>query len=268
MRRKTHHVYVTDRAVCNGVVKLLVEFLNQRFALDEETVRIAIPFAALTARTAIELKDEHKLLGCNRSVENIDSLRKMSLPEQVRFLASPNLYIDVATILARILAVKPHSADVERLISTSTTLMSIKSRLGPPTCYTAVVKTYSFLKPIHTVSLMKHSKLHFSYFCKRLQCIQLLITVLYHLFMNSFSQNKKKDSVTMDLVKAGQNAISTIFPTCKLFGCLFHFGKYLWRKVREENLTTAYREDKNVVIVKMLLALSFAPPEDAITEII
>jgi hypothetical protein len=146
MRRKTHHMYVTDRrdvrAVCNEVVESLVEFLDQRFAMDEETVRIAKPFAALAALTVFELKDVHKLLGCEScdldatdlsleydellAVENIDGLRKMSLPELVRFLASSDSYINVTTILARILAAKPHSADVERLISTSTTLKTIK----------------------------------------------------------------------------------------------------------------------------------------------
>ena len=38
MRRKTHHLYVTDRkdvkAVCNEVIQSLVEFLEQRFQIQ------------------------------------------------------------------------------------------------------------------------------------------------------------------------------------------------------------------------------------------
>lgn len=50
----------------------------------------------------------------------------MSLAELVSFLATSESFTNLVTVLARLLAAKPHSADVERLISTSVTLKTIK----------------------------------------------------------------------------------------------------------------------------------------------
>jgi len=55
-------------------------------------------------------------------LDNIENVRTMSLSQLVRFLATSNQFHNVTTIMARILVAKPHSADVERLISTSVTL--------------------------------------------------------------------------------------------------------------------------------------------------
>jgi hypothetical protein len=143
MRRKTHHLYVTDKrnvnAVCTEVILSLVEYLEQRFEMDADIVRVIKPFAELQPTTSCSLKDVHKLLGSDLdltdlsleyeellAMDNLDNARKMALPELVLYLASSGSYRTATTVMARILAAKPHSADVERLISTSTTLKSIK----------------------------------------------------------------------------------------------------------------------------------------------
>ena len=57
-------------------------------------------------------------------MENITAVRKLPLTNLVGLLASSKNYMNVTTVLARILAAKPHSADVERLISCSNVLKS------------------------------------------------------------------------------------------------------------------------------------------------
>ena len=64
------------------------------------------------------------------STDDIDSLRQLSLAGLVSRFASSS-FKNVLIILARIFAAKPHSADVERLISTSNTMKNaIRSRLS------------------------------------------------------------------------------------------------------------------------------------------
>ena len=68
MRRMTHHLYVTDRRDANAVrneVIALIEFLEQRFDMDANTVHIAKHFAALESTSSCVLKDVHNLLGAD-----------------------------------------------------------------------------------------------------------------------------------------------------------------------------------------------------------
>lgn len=70
-------------------------------------------------------------------------------------------------------------------------------------------------------------------------------------------------SIMSDFEKASQNACSIIFPEARLFGCLFHLGQNLWRKIQKLNLTTAYCDDDNFrTCAKMVLSLSFVPVSD------
>jgi hypothetical protein len=57
-------------------------------------------------------------------MDNISNICKLSLMDVVILLAASIHYINVTTALARILTAKPHSADVERLISCSNLLKS------------------------------------------------------------------------------------------------------------------------------------------------
>lgn len=56
---------------------------------------------------------------------NISDLKKMNLTDLVKFISGSQYYQNVLNILARILVAKPHSANVERLISTSNILKFI-----------------------------------------------------------------------------------------------------------------------------------------------
>nr|XP_033788082.1 uncharacterized protein LOC117354520 isoform X1 [Geotrypetes seraphini] len=70
-------------------------------------------------------------------------------------------------------------------------------------------------------------------------------------------------SILMDFERASLQAVSRVFPNSSVSGCLFHLGQSLWRKIQDEGLTSNYRDDENVrLYAKMLLALSFVPPEN------
>ena len=62
--------------------------------------------------------------------KSIELLRKESLSKKINYLASCKNYKNVTKILARILAAKPHCADVERLISDNNILKNgLRNRL-------------------------------------------------------------------------------------------------------------------------------------------
>lgn len=86
-----------------------------------------------------DLKSVHKTLGSDLSLETMGleyeellrmentqlvTLRESSLSQKVKVLAQSEHYKTANKVLARVLAAKPHSADVERLISCSNNLKS------------------------------------------------------------------------------------------------------------------------------------------------
>jgi len=87
--------------------------------------------------TQDQLKKVHKLIGKDldllnflfeyeeiQEVSNINNLRKMSMDLFDEHLSKSGSFNTILTIFSRVLAAKPHSADVERLISTSNILKS------------------------------------------------------------------------------------------------------------------------------------------------
>jgi len=55
----------------------------------------------------------------------LEEIRQMPLPKLVQYLSASNELKNISILLARVIAAKPHSADVERLISKSNILKSI-----------------------------------------------------------------------------------------------------------------------------------------------
>ena len=55
--------------------------------------------------------------------------------------------------------------------------------------------------------------------------------------------------------------IQTVFPDCRLRGCLFHFTQAIWRHVQCLGLTKQYKEDSDFNrVVRRALALPLIPP--------
>ena len=150
-RRDCHHLYVTDTrdfdAIKNDIIESLNEFLSQRFLSQEDDITLLKPFVNL--QHSADLKNVHKQffvdldlmeLGMEfddvLNMEDVEDFRRLSLRERFQRFAQSDQLPNLKTAFARILAAKPHSADVERLISCSAALKSTslhKCSLKPKT---------------------------------------------------------------------------------------------------------------------------------------
>ena len=111
------------------------EFLSQRSLSQEDDITLLKPFVNL--QHSADLKNVHKQffvdldlmeLGMEfddvLNMEDVEDFRKLSLRERFQWFAQSDQLPNPKTTFARILAAKPHSADVERLISCSVALKS------------------------------------------------------------------------------------------------------------------------------------------------
>ena len=136
-QNKEHHKFVTVKrdlsAIQTEIIDSLVEFLTQRFSIDQQLTSIVKPFASLMPEA--DVKSVHATISSDLDLQtlnmeynevmemvNIETVRKAPLRDIVSLLSPSEHYVNVTTTLARILAAKPHSADVERLISCSNLL--------------------------------------------------------------------------------------------------------------------------------------------------
>ncbi|XP_076808608.1 uncharacterized protein LOC143451766 [Clavelina lepadiformis] len=79
-------------------------------------------------------------------------------------------------------------------------------------------------------------------------------------------------SVQIDFELASKAALIEAFPQTHIYGCYFHLGQSLWRKIQENGLQRLYVQDDNIrMALKMLLALAFLPVDevsDAFDELV
>ncbi|KAK3911522.1 Long-chain-fatty-acid--CoA ligase 1 [Frankliniella fusca] len=72
-------------------------------------------------------------------------------------------------------------------------------------------------------------------------------------------------AVSTDYEQGAIKAAQEIFPDCQVFGCLFHFGQVLWRKLQAKGLAVAYRTEENEQMrtdFHCLIAIAFVPVDD------
>jgi hypothetical protein len=142
-RRENHHLYVTDKrnidAVTNEISCSLVEFLKQRFSFDDVITSHLVHFVQFDVQNT-DLTAVHTAIAADLDITELalefEELASHSqttckpLPELVKCLSKSQEYPYVLIALARILAAKPHSADVERCISANNLLKtSLRSSL-------------------------------------------------------------------------------------------------------------------------------------------
>lgn len=145
-RRKEHHLYVTDRrdcsAICNEVADGLVEFLTQRFAIDNIQIEKLSAFVRFDA-DKVDMVAVHQAIAPDLDITELSmefseqatdkDFTTLNLPEMVKRLSTKasDCYTNTLKALARLLAAKPHSADVERCISANNLLKtSLRNRLN------------------------------------------------------------------------------------------------------------------------------------------
>ena len=71
----------------------------------------------------------------------------------------------------------------------------------------------------------------------------------------------------MDFESAAHGAAKAAFPQVRTYGCFFHLGQALWKRVQDEGLRLDYTENPDVRLAcKMLLSLAFVRP-DRVVEV-
>ncbi|KAL4084422.1 hypothetical protein QTP88_028244 [Uroleucon formosanum] len=139
-RKHRHNLYVTENrsvsAICHEIVETLANFLQDRIDIDKYFVSTIKPVANLDSKANIRnvfdvLGKDLDLADLNMEYTDLmehnrlEEIRQMPLPKLVRYLSGSKEFKNVTILLARVIAAKPHSADVERLISKSNILKSI-----------------------------------------------------------------------------------------------------------------------------------------------
>ena len=76
------------------------------------------------------------------------------------------------------------------------------------------------------------------------------------------SLNLTPVSVSLDFERSAINSVKKFFPDADVYGCFFHFGQCLWRKVQGLGLQCWYSNIENAIIIKKIQALAFVPPQD------
>ena len=132
-KRRVPHSLVTVTkelgAIKNEIICSLDEFLSQRFDIDQKLVGILRHFVGL--QSDCDIKEVHNTICSDLDLmeltlefeelarsENVNHIQELKLPQLVQYLfTSKDIYLNMITALCRVLAAKPHSCDVERLIS-------------------------------------------------------------------------------------------------------------------------------------------------------
>ena len=134
-RRDKHHLCVIDTrdtgSICNEITCSLVEFLRQRFSIDEGVISQLAAFVHFDTQN-VNLRTVHKAIAIDLDITELslefDELsqerltKERSLPDLVKCLVKSEHFSNVLTVLCRILAAKPHSADMERVKSANNLL--------------------------------------------------------------------------------------------------------------------------------------------------
>lgn len=133
-RSKAHNLYVSERrdidAIKNEVIQSLLNFIEGRFQEDRNMINILKRF--INFDETLNLKEVHSYIASDLDITALDMeysdilhlnirerLKGLPLIEVIKKLILLENYPTITTIFARIAAAKPHSADVERLISCS-----------------------------------------------------------------------------------------------------------------------------------------------------
>ena len=72
--------------------------------------------------------------------------------------------------------------------------------------------------------------------------------------------------ITTDFERAALRAFREVFPNSRQHGCLFHFGKRIWKRIQKyPEVARCYKSDPQFAIqVKCLSTLAFVPVDQVI----
>lgn len=130
-RTRDYNFFVTGKrdnaAIKNELVQSLIEFLSQGFDSDKHLMQKLGPFLRLESDAAI--KAIHQAIFPDLDLEELGMEyqdvvssghdKNLTLSKLVKDMACQKLFPNLVEVLSRVVAAKPHSAEVERLISSS-----------------------------------------------------------------------------------------------------------------------------------------------------
>jgi len=99
------------------MIKYIAPFVSLQSTADIKKVHDILAYDTDLMELSFEYEDILK-------IDTINYIRKMNLPSLSSFLVQSEFYQNVSLALSRILVAKPHSADVERLITIRNILKS------------------------------------------------------------------------------------------------------------------------------------------------
>ncbi len=72
----------------------------------------------------------------------------------------------------------------------------------------------------------------------------------------------------MNFEKGLINSIKSVFPEAEVFGCNFHFGQMIWRKIQGLGLSNFYKKTKfwKRGVIKKCDHLAFIPEEQVLKK--
>ncbi len=77
----------------------------------------------------------------------------------------------------------------------------------------------------------------------------------------------QSDNIVMDFEKGLNNSANFIFDMSDIFGCNFHFGQLIWKKIQNVSLTVAYKElTWQRKILRRCFLLAFIPIDNVLME--
>jgi hypothetical protein len=80
--------------------------------------------------------------------------------------------------------------------------------------------------------------------------------------LNSKQENLCPKNILVDFEASSYAAFKEIYPSTKIFGCIFHLGQILWRRVQHYGMTNFFKNSfENMMHLKMILCMSFIPVE-------
>lgn len=133
-RRGAHNKKRDYEKIRSEIIDHLSNFIEKRFEIDNELIEVASPFIKLDIINTNVAK-MHELISPDldvtalylqfRELCGVEKLKQMNLQGLVSHLKNSthaSSYTEVLTVLARILAATPHSADCERVISANNLL--------------------------------------------------------------------------------------------------------------------------------------------------
>ena len=119
---------------------------------------------------------------------------------------------------------------------------------------------------LFTASLTEFGLQEFTHYCpESKKAYEELLGLVVELIQVELNKTPSPNYVLSDFELSFMKALKKVFPNTQTFGCLFHFGQMVWRRVQKYGLQSSLSQAKNVDLrsnLHSLIALAFFPVAD------